>query len=183
MFDLSIFPLFLSYCGFTTIYHSNTHTHTHTLGRTHTHTHTHTHIYIYIYIQIWDNVDTEPLALGHSQFLDLAWWLHQWETDSPQAPLALYLHNVNYKSKILITLIYIYIYIPRRMGWKVHWEKNSYEDMITTSDDCFDQKNTINASPTEELCGPQWALCWNIDLIWSQYMSLSWSANKPFSPT
>ena len=71
----------------------------------------------------------------------------------------------------------ISIFFLWREGWKVH--------VISAIDDFFyhffDQLDPTTATPMEEVCEPQGELCLKINLIWSHFMRISWSANELFS--
>ena len=60
-------------------------------------------------------------------------------------------------------------------------QKSSYDDVIPAVDDFFYQWDLSNATPIEEVCGPQKELCWKINVIWSHSMRVSQSAHELFS--
>ena len=49
------------------------------------------------------------------------------------------------------------------IGRKFHWLKISYDDVISTVNDFFDQLDPSTKKPIGEVCGQR--ACWNINLI------------------
>ena len=44
-------------------------------------------------------------------------------------------------------------------SWILEWLKTSYDDVISAVDDFFEQWNPSTATPIEEECVPQGAIC------------------------
>ena len=51
----------------------------------------------------------------------------------------------------------------------------------TAVDDFFDQWDPSIATPMEEVYGLQRGPCWKINLFWSDFISVSWSAYELFA--
>ena len=62
------------------------------------------------------------------------------------------------------------------MSWKVHM-------IICAADNFFDQWYPSTATPMEEVCGPQGALHWKLNLTWLHSMIAYWSTNELFKRT